>query len=133
MKKKKFIIFLSKYLKLIIIFLGIINVFVIYIFEIPCPIKTYFNIFCPGCGATRMIKSLLKLDIYQAFRFNPLLFCLLIIGIIYFIYYLICKYKNKNYYKIKYRDVIIVLFVIILFTVLRNLPGFDYLKPMVIR
>ena len=39
-----------------------------------CEIQEYFGIYCAGCGVTRMIKSALHLDIYQAFRWNPYMF-----------------------------------------------------------
>ncbi|WP_241665668.1 DUF2752 domain-containing protein [Prescottella subtropica] len=35
-----------------------------------CPTKTLFGIDCPGCGGTRMLYSLLHLDISAALRFN---------------------------------------------------------------
>jgi len=79
-----------------------------------------------------MFKSLLKLDFYQAFRFNPLIFSLLIVSLFYLIYIVVCKIRRKNYYKIKDRDLWILLLLVIIFTILRNIPGFDYLKPTVI-
>ena len=39
-----------------------------------CIIKNLFGIDCAGCGATRMFGALLKLDFYQAFRYNPFMF-----------------------------------------------------------
>ena len=44
---------------------------------IPCPIHLVTGIKCPGCGASRMAMSLLKLDFASAFRYNAALFCLL--------------------------------------------------------
>ena len=111
---------------------GIINLILVLIFEFPCPWKENFNIDCCGCGATRMFKSLLKLDFYQAFRFNPLIFSLLIVSLFYLIYIVVCKIRRKNYYKIKDSDLWILLILVIIFTILRNIPGFDYLKPTVI-
>ena len=125
--------FLNKNLNLIITIVGIINLIIVFIFEIPCPWKTNFNIDCAGCGATRMVKALIKLEFYQAFRFNPFLFCLLIIIIIYLIYVLICKILRYDYYKIKSRDWIILLVLVILFMILRNISGFEFLKPTYIR
>ncbi|MBR3660332.1 MAG: DUF2752 domain-containing protein [Bacilli bacterium] len=125
--------FLNRHLNLIIIILGIINLGIVLIFEVPCPWKTNFNIDCAGCGSTRMFKSLFELDLYQAFRFNPFMFCLLIIGIIYLIYYIICKIKHKKYYKIKDRDWLILLGLVIAFTIMRNISIFSWLKPTIVR
>lgn len=121
--------FLNKHLNKIILILSIINLVIVLIFEIPCPWKRNFNIDCCGCGATRMIKALTQFKIYQAFRFNPFMFILLMIGIIYLIYVLICKIKKIKYYKIKNRDLLILLVLVILFTIVRNISGFEFLKP----
>ena len=44
-----------------------------------CVFKNLFDIECAGCGGTRMFLSILKLDFYQAFRYNPYVFSLLVI------------------------------------------------------
>jgi len=121
--------FLNKHLNLIVLIVGIINLIIVFIFEIPCPWKSNFNIDCAGCGATRMFKALLKLNIYQAFRFNPFMFILFVLIIIYILYVLICKIMNIKYYKINSRDLLILLILVILFTIIRNIPGFEFLKP----
>lgn len=107
--------------------------YLILLLKIPCPIKKHFHIECPSCGITRMFISLFKLDFYQAFRYNALVFFLLIIIIIYIIYILICKLLKKRYYKIKNKDLIILFTLIIIYTIIRNIPGFDYFKPTNIR
>ncbi len=94
-----------------------------------CPWKTLFNIDCAGCGVTRMLRALLKLEIYQAFRYNPLFFILLVLFIIYLIYVLVCKIKKKDYYKPGYRELYIISALLIIFMVLRNIPGLEFLKP----
>lgn len=95
-------------------------------FSIPCLFHKITNLYCPGCGVTRLLFSLLKLDFYQAFRYNPLIFILLILYIIYKLISL--KYKIKMPKYINY----IVLVAIIIFGILRNLNIFSYLKPTII-
>lgn len=124
---------INKNLNKIIWILFIINIIIVYYLKPSCPWKTNFNIDCAGCGATRMIESIFKLDFYQAFRYNLLLFCLLIIFIIYGFYIIICKIIKKKYYKMKNRDWLMILIFVILFMILRNIPGFEYLKPTLIR
>ena len=124
---------MNKHLNKILWISFTVNIIIVYILKPKCPWKTNFNVECAGCGATRMVESLINLDFYQAFRFNPLIFCLLIIFIIYGIYVLICKIINKNYYKMQGRDWLILLIIVILFMVLRNIPGLEYLKPTIVR
>lgn len=95
-------------------------------FSIPCLFHKITNLYCPGCGVTRLLFSLLKLDFYQAFRYNPLIFILLILYIVYKLISL--KYKIKMPKYINY----IVLVAIIIFGILRNLDLFSYLKPTII-
>lgn len=94
-----------------------------------CIYKYYFNIYCAGCGATRMIKSIFKLDFYQAFRYNPLLFILSIIGLYYFIVYSIKYIKTGYIKKGNFKFFIFLAFILIFYMLVRNLPGFEYLLP----
>ena len=48
--------------------------------RIPCPIRFLTGFQCPGCGVTRMVLDLLKLDVRQAFRDNA--FVLLILPVL---------------------------------------------------
>lgn len=100
-------------------------------FYIPCPIKTITGFYCPGCGLTRMLLSLLKLDFYKAFRYNPLLFISLPIGIYLYIDFLIKKDKSL-YKKIPEKVWYIVIVIFIIYGILRNIPAFDFLAPTTI-
>ena len=44
---------------------------------IPCPFHLVTGLNCPGCGVSRMLLSLLRLDFAAAFRYNAVLFCML--------------------------------------------------------
>lgn len=91
--------------------------------SIPCFFHKITGLYCPGCGITRMLESILKLNIYQAFRYNPLVFTYLIGYIIYKIINYRHKIKLNNYF------IYVLLFITITFGILRNIPIFDYLKP----
>ena len=45
--------------------------------RIPCPIRAITGYQCPGCGVTRMVMALARLDVRQAFRENPYVLCIL--------------------------------------------------------
>lgn len=98
-------------------------------FTIPCIIHKITGFYCPGCGITRMFFALLHLDIYQAFRYNPWVFILLIGYIIYKIVELIRGYKFKENKKV----IVSLLIITILFGVLRNFSLFSFLMPTIIK
>ena len=95
---------------------------------IQCPIHYITGFYCPGCGITRMLFSIIKLDFYQAFRFNPLVFILLVLYIIYFI----LKYLIKINIKIPDKALYGLIVLLIVYGILRNIPMFSYLKPTII-
>lgn len=94
-----------------------------------CPIHYLFHIYCPGCGLTRMILSIFKLDFYQAFRYNPYLFILFVLAIIYGIFWLLryIVYKKKSHINVKL--IIGIAYSLLAYMVLRNIPLFDFLAP----
>ena len=101
-------------------------------FKTICLFKNLFDIECAGCGGTRMFMSLLKLDFYQAFRYNPLMFILGIIFLIYVIYVVIMYLKNKKIYVPNTKIFIAIIILMFLYMILRNIPYFEYLKPTII-
>lgn len=50
-----------------------VNVFLKLIPEqlIRCSVARFLHLYCPGCGGTRAVGALLRLDILGAFRLNP--------------------------------------------------------------
>lgn len=45
---------------------------VFYLLHMPCPIKAFTGISCAGCGMTRALVSLLRLDLAASFSYHPL-------------------------------------------------------------
>ena len=43
-------------------------------FHIPCPIKWFTGISCPGCGMTRSLLALCRFDLGAAIAYHPLIF-----------------------------------------------------------
>lgn len=103
-----------------------------YSFSIDCPFHKLTGLYCPGCGITRLIFSLIKFDFYQAFRYNPLVFIMMITFFIYEILNIFIK-KDIMLLKIKKEYALILLIIVLLFGILRNIPLFDYLKPTIIK
>lgn len=94
---------------------------------IPCIFHEITGLYCPGCGVTKLTFSLLELDFYQAFRANPLIFILLILAIIYYLIKIILNKLFKINITIPNYVYYILLVITILFGVLRNIPGFEFL------
>lgn len=95
---------------------------------LPCMFYKITGLYCPGCGITRLIISLFHFDLYQAFRFNPLIFILLCCGIIY-IFLCLIKQKIINIPNYVY---ITLLITFIIFGIMRNIPLFSFLLPTVV-
>lgn len=141
--KKIFDVKYKKIILIILILLGIIFLFEIYHFlnikynfEIPCIFHKITGLYCPGCGLTRMLFSIINLDFYQAFRYNPLLFICLPFLIIYFVYGLLMYLNNKKnnlISKIPKSITISLLIITILYGILRNIEMFSFLKPTIIK
>lgn len=100
---------------------------------IPCIFHKITGLYCPGCGVTRMLISIFKLEFYQAFRYNPYLFILLIITIAYQIIKLITYKLLTKKIKLNRCIYIMLLITTIAFGILRNLPNFSYLIPTVVK
>lgn len=131
-------ILLSKKIKLIFIILILFLYAFIYLkynVGIPCIFFEITGLYCPGCGITRAIISLIKLDFIQAFRYNPLIIVVFPFLLIYIIYSTHCWLfdKKNSLHKIPNSILYIILIIIILFGILRNIPHFSYLAPTIIR
>lgn len=114
---------------LFLVFIGYFIVNKIFGFGIPCIFQKITGWYCPGCGITRMLFSMVRLDFYQAFRYNPLVFILLCLAITF-------ELINGFYYtKTKKRIIIpeyvyyIIIGLLIVYMILRNIGLFSYLAP----
>lgn len=99
---------------------------------IPCMFKKLTGLYCPGCGITRMFLSLLRFDIYQAFRYNPLVFILLATYLFYIIIDLVKYSKTNKHLKISNKIYWTLLILVFCFAILRNIPLFSFLAPTVV-
>lgn len=124
MKKRIFNVILFTLLLLLILFLSIKFLdFIGY----KCFYRKYFNIYCAGCGATRMFKSIFKFKFYKAFRYNPLVFMLLIVFIIYFIYAIFIYVKENKLLFPSFKVIIFIIILLFIYMILRNISYFSFL------
>ena len=97
---------------------------------IPCIFHAVTGLSCPGCGISRMLISMLRLDFASAFRYNAAIFILSPAFIVLAVQ-LISKYiktGSKALSKRQTAAVTALIILLILFAVIRNLPGFEYLR-----
>lgn len=113
-----------------ILITSITFLYIIKLIDFKCVFKEIFNVYCAGCGTTRMVESILKLDLYQAFRYNPLMFILFIILGIYMIYQIFIYIKKGSILKINIKVLIIIASLLIIYMIIRNISVFDFLKPI---
>ncbi len=130
MQKK--IVFTIIMIVCLICYLLLGDYFHLYLF---CPIKKITGLYCPGCGMTRMLLSILRGNFYQAFRYNPLIFILLPFLIIYYLYNLCCSVKQKKSKLTRLEPGIwyVLITIFLIYGVLRNIPFFDFLKPTLLK
>ncbi len=112
--------------------LGAGSVLVVFVIKPPCLILKYTGFYCAGCGGQRMIRAVLRGDFSDAFRQNPFLFVFLPAAGCYILWEAVRYIKGKPpLYKTRafLLAALILLIFVILFTVLRNLPYFQWLAP----
>lgn len=61
--------------------------------HIPCPIKWVTGVSCPGCGMTRALLSVCRLDIQKALYYHPMVFYIILVAPILLVLHL--KDKKK--------------------------------------
>ena len=99
---------------------------------IPCIFHEITGLYCPGCGTTRLIFALLKGNIDAAYNYNRLVFIMLpfiILYSLYMIYLYIVNKEDKILNRIPKSFEYILIFIILLFGILRNISTFSYLQP----
>ena len=89
---------------------------------IPCLFYKITSFKCPGCGITRMLFSILKLDFKSAFFYNPVVFILLPF-LTFYIFYQEYIYITKSKNKLKVPEYVyyVIIIVLVLFGILRNI------------
>lgn len=126
MKKRLIkIIFLDSFIVIISLMYYFLNKY--FNIGIPCLFYQITGLKCPGCGITRLIFSLIKLNFKQAFFYNPLVFILLPFIVFYIIYqeYLyITKKEDQIIKKIPSYIYYVLIIILIIYAIFRNIFSF---------
>ena len=120
----------------VIITLGIIYFILLQFtsFRLKCPFQMITGLACPGCGITTLINRLAHFEFISAISENYAVSILapfsLIIYAVRIIFKPRCLQNNGKLFNI---IVWTTLFVLILFGIVRNLPGMEFLLPTYMR
>ncbi len=122
-------------LKRYLIVIGIVVLVVIYKnfnplhFLFPrCPVNMLTGLYCPGCGSQRSLHAIFNFDIQEAFSHNILVtvFVFAFIIDVIFMIFKIEKYRPSYFLKYNKYASRIILYLFIIFTVLRNIPFYPF-------
>ncbi|ACY98421.1 MULTISPECIES: DUF2752 domain-containing protein [Thermomonospora] len=97
----------------------------------PCPLLAATGLYCPGCGALRMIHSLAHGDLAAAFGRNPLLFVLLpFLGYLW-VRWAVLSARGRPMASLLLRPGVayVLVGVVVVYWVVRNLPFASALAP----
>ncbi len=128
----------NKRLQKVVLLFSFFLLFIIYLssdFKVECPLYKITHLYCPGCGITRCLIELLHFHFYQAFRYNPYVFLLLpliILYLLYQIYIWIMEKEDKVSNQIPRGILNFFIITLIIYGVIRNISYFSWLAPTVI-
>lgn len=88
---------------------------------IPCIFRKITGWLCPGCGITKLILGLLRLDFKYAYNANPFIFITIPYILFILSYDLICKNKEKCFTKLVNISEYVYVALLIMFGVYRNI------------
>lgn len=95
-----------------------------------CPIYALTGLYCPGCGTARCLHSLVTGDLGGAFARNLLIPILLVALAVAFVRWVVLRWRGERFTWNPPTWLPITLGIgVLLFGVLRNIPGFDVLAP----
>ena len=91
-----FIAILITYIIIILLITLYFSILKNYIAIPACPIYTHFGFYCPACGSTRAIISILNFDFVSSLAYNPIVIYTFLISTLYLITESINIFFNKN-------------------------------------
>ena len=88
-----------------------------------CPLYINTGLYCAGCGSTRFMIQLIHLEFVKALQSNILL-PIILICIPYYVYQYI------RFGVIPKKLSVLIIFIAVIYTILRNVSGFELLLPI---
>lgn len=100
----------------IIVGVGLYYIFHINILNLlpPCIFYNKYGLYCPGCGGTRSITSLLNGKLIQSFFYHPIILYSIVIGGYYMVSHSLSYLTSGKIRGMKFRIIYIILFVVLM-------------------
>lgn len=97
---------------------------------IPCPLRYFTGLKCPGCGVTRMCLSLLRGDFAAAWKYNAVLLCVLpfLLFLLCWIAYCYIKTGSVRYPRIVNILLYAIIIALLVFFVVRNITEHHFMN-----
>ena len=118
-KKICFLIFL--FILTFLLVLSFYHFYSIYNIGIPCIFKTITGYDCPGCGLTRAVGEIIKLNFKEALEYNSSVFIVLPLLIYYFSNILYAWLFDKKKKELPKLIIVLMIIYLILYTIIRNI------------
>ena len=98
-----------------------------------CTLYKHTGIHCPGCGLTRAVKALMRFDVVEAFRYNPVAVVLSPLLLYWFsmeIWYWLRR-EGREFVQLKAVYVKFIFVLVLCWFVARNVPhpSFNWARP----
>ena len=95
-----------------------------------CPLRTLTGYDCPGCGLTRSVFALMHADVGRAIDHNVLVLVLVPLALLGFARWTANRlgYRTPNVPRFRPWMSVVAGVVVFGFLIVRNLPGFEYLR-----
>lgn len=108
----------------------------IYGLGLPCLFHSLTGLYCPGCGGTRAVRSLLRGDLRMSFQYHPLVLYAVFVLIVELVLRMASKGKN-NLRDIRKRERLLIIagvVIVVVNWIFKNymliVQGVDLLPPM---
>lgn len=116
----------AKHYWLSVLIAGAVIVLLNLLFGTVCPLRILFGVPCPGCGMTRAMLSLLRLDFVSAVRLHPLSPVFLLLLLLFPVF----RYGKREHFGVWVKACAVFLFLLLPVYVYRMAAFFPGEAPM---